>query len=177
MDTKQVLKGEDWLNHPLHPAFVAVPIGVWIFSLVMDGLASVTKSECAQEAADRAVTVGLFGAGLSAATGIAEFTRTRKDSQEENIALTHGALNAAGTALYGINAAIRSSRRAQGRPTGFLPKFLSLVGVLTLGYTGWLGGEMAYVHGVGQMPERAKQGEEQEPSSKLPRREREKAHV
>lgn len=174
MDAKEVLQGDSWLGHPVHPALVAVPIGSWIFSLVMDGLAAVTKNECAQEAADKAITVGLVGAGLSAATGIAEFARTKPDSEAQSSALLHGSLNAAGMALYGINAAVRSARRASGRPTGVLPKFLSLVGVATVTFTGFLGGDMAFRSGVGVQIDKVESQENPPEIPRVPERRRER---
>jgi uncharacterized membrane protein len=39
-------------------------------------------------------------------------------------------------------------------PGAFFPVLLSLAGVLLLGYSGWLGGELVYVHGVGVQPQR-----------------------
>lgn len=154
MDTEKFLQGDDWLGHPIHPALVAGPIGLWIFSLLMDGATSVSKNKCIQEAADRAMTVGLVAAGLAAATGLAEYSRVPKDEQAKRDAFTHGMLNAGTASLYGVNAAIRSKRRGEGKSTGLLPKIMSLAGVAVIGYTGWLGGGLAYNYGTGVSQER-----------------------
>lgn len=154
MDTEKFLQGDEWLGHPVHPAFVAGPIGLWVFSLLMDGVAAVSRNKCIQEAADRAMTVGLASAGLAAATGLAEYSRVPKDEQAQRDAFTHGMLNASVATLYGINAAIRSKRRGEDKPAGFLPKLMSLAGVAVIGYTGWLGGGLAYNHGTGVSQER-----------------------
>ncbi|MBI2842350.1 MAG: DUF2231 domain-containing protein [Armatimonadetes bacterium] len=148
MNTVETLQGDKWLGHPLHPALVALPIGLWVFSSVLDGIASITRSESVQEAADLAVTGGLVGATVSAATGIAEFARV-PDGHPEEHAVIHGALNAAATGLFAVNALMRSSRRSRRQPVGILPKLLSLVGVGIIGYTGWIGGDLVFKHGIG----------------------------
>lgn len=148
MNNIELLQGSKWLKHPLHPALVALPIGSWLFSFVMDNVATVTGSKCAQEAADAAITVGLAGAVMSAATGITEFLRVPERDNAVETAVTHGTLNLTATALYGVNGLIRTSRRNRGRPTRFFPKFLSLVTVAAVGYTGWLGGNLVYNYGT-----------------------------
>lgn len=148
MNVKEALQGDEWLGHPLHPALVAGPIGMWILSLALDGAAAVSKNKCVQEAADFAMLGGLVGAGMAAATGIAEYTRVPTEKRVLNTALTHGSLNAAATSLFAINASVRNGRRKAGRPGGLIPKLLSLAGVAIVGYTGWLGGTLVYRHGV-----------------------------
>jgi uncharacterized membrane protein len=149
MGAIKTLQGDTWLGHPAHPAFVALPIGMWVFSLVLDGIAAATKQECAQKAADYAVTGGLVGAGLSAVTGVSEYFRIPKANPAKGTALLHGSLNATATTAYTINAVIRSRRKKEGRSAGVLPKLISVAGVALIGYTGWLGGKLAYDYGVG----------------------------
>lgn len=149
MEAIKILQGDDWLKHPLHPALVAEPIGMWTFSLLMDGAASLTGNECAQEAADTAVTAGLVAAAVSGMAGLAEFMRVPPDEKSQNTAFLHGMLNISAVGLYAINAIIRTGRRKSGRPGGFLPKLLSLAGVAAISYSGWLGGNLVYNHGAG----------------------------
>jgi uncharacterized membrane protein len=165
MKTIDVLQGDKWLGHPVHPALVSVPIGAWVFSLVMDGVATVSKSQCAQEAADFAITAGLVGAGLSASAGVSEFLRVPDSGDAVDDAVTHGALNVGATALYAVNALIRSSRRGRGKPVGAFPKLLSLIGVAAIGYTGWLGGNLVYSHGTAVHIDKVldEQGHKEEP--------------
>ncbi len=149
MDPVKLLQGDEWLGHPAHPAVISGPIGMWTFSFIMDIIAAVTKKECAQEAADYALTGGLITAGLAVPTGIGEYLRVPRGGQAKSEATIHGALNATAVGLYAINGMIRSGRKAEGRPGGFLPKLLSLAGIAIIGYTGWLGGKMSYEHGIG----------------------------
>lgn len=157
MELKKVLQGDDWLGHPLHPALVVSPIGMWGFSVGMDMLASLTKNECMQEAADLAVTGGLMDAGVAAMAGVAEFARVPRGTHTERLAVTHGSLNAAALGVFMMSAILRHSRRAAGKPTGLLPKLISLAGMGLVGYTGWLGGGLAYRHGIGVQIEKGEQ--------------------
>jgi uncharacterized membrane protein len=59
--------------------------------------------------------------------------------------MAHLVLNVALVVLYSVNAWIR----AVLAPDAVLPVLLSVVGVAGLAVTGWLGGEMVYVHKVG----------------------------
>lgn len=183
MNTIELLQGDKWLKHPLHPALVSVPIGSWIFSLAMDGIASVTKNECAQEAADTAITAGLVGAVLSATTGVSEFLRVPDKGGAVDSAVTHGALNITTTGLYALNALIRTSRRNQRKPIGLLPKLMSLAGVAAIGYTGWLGGHLVYRYGTAVQLDQGAQGqgkeepEQQQTPSQRRSEKPERAHV
>ncbi len=148
MELKEALQGDKWLGHPVHPALIAGPIGMWTLSLVLDGVATFSRNECIQEAADLAVVGGVVAAGAAAATGIAEYTRVPTENRVLDQALLHGTLNASALLLYSINAMIRQGRRKTGRPRGFIPKVLSLLGAGIVGYSGWIGGSMVYNHGV-----------------------------
>ena len=52
-------------------------------------------------------------------------------------------------ALYATNVWLRMS----GSPYGTPPVWLSVIAVLLLGVSGWLGGEMVFVHGVAVEPQ------------------------
>ena len=54
------------------------------------------------------------------------------------------AINLSVLVLFAINLWLRRGSEA----AGVLPLVLSLIGVARLGISGWLGGELVYVHGV-----------------------------
>jgi uncharacterized membrane protein len=145
---EKFLQADSWFGHPVHPALVAFPIGMWCLGTTMDFISIFTKNKCIQEAADHSVTAGLVGAGMAAATGLGEFMRVPKDEHAQSTALTHATVNVSAVAVNSINAIIRNGRRATGRPGGALPKFLSLVGISLISYSSWLGGSLVYRHGT-----------------------------
>jgi uncharacterized membrane protein len=58
-------------------------------------------------------------------------------------------VNLAAVGVFGINLYLRTVLEAGD----LIPIFLSVFGVLLLAVSGWLGGELAYVHGVGVQPQ------------------------
>jgi uncharacterized membrane protein len=60
-------------------------------------------------------------------------------------ALTHLAINLTAVVLYAINIALRAS----GAYGMGLPVLLSIIGVALIFVSGWLGGQVVHVYGVG----------------------------
>jgi len=177
MEIEKVLQGDSWLGHPVHPAMISIPIGFWLFGSIMDGIAAVTGSECAQEAADYAIIGGVVGAGIAAATGVGEFLRVPQGNTAQRDAVTHGALNAAATAIFGVSASLRTGQHGRGKSTGILPKLLSLAGVGVIIYTGWLGGKLAYSYGVGVQKEHIEEEDKQPLSQDIKEEQMPRAHA
>jgi uncharacterized membrane protein len=123
---------------------VVFPIGLWVFSLVSDfifvtGVGGPVWSTIAAYT----MAGGLVGALLAAIPGLIDLLSIR-DPQVKKVGLTHMTLNLIVVVLYAINLWLRL---ATGSGTG-LPMVLSIVAVLMLGISGWLGGELVYRHGV-----------------------------
>jgi uncharacterized membrane protein len=123
---------------------VVFPIGLWVFSLVSDALALAGGGPIWNEMAFYTMLGGLIGALIAAIPGLVDFFAI-SDPESTRIARSHMILNFIAVALYGINLYLR----AAGSPGAPLPVFLSVAGVLVLAASGWLGGELVYVHGVG----------------------------
>ena len=147
-------------KHPIHPMLVALPIGLWIFSLVSDVI-YVMKwgSSIWNDVAFYTMAGGIAGALLAAVPGFVDFLSMSKGTIR-TIALWHMSINLTMVVLYGANLWLRTTNFPGAR----LPIALSLVGVILLGISGWLGGEMVYVHGIAVepqsriLPEEAPQG-------------------
>jgi uncharacterized membrane protein len=135
-------------RHPLHPMLVAIPIGLWIFSLACD-LIYLAGSD-AQEwpvVAFYSMVGGLIGAVIAAIPGVIDLL-SLTDTRVRRIALTHMTLNLVVVVLYAVNVGLR----AQGAGDLNLPILLSVIGVVMLGISGWLGAEMVHVHSVSVEP-------------------------
>ncbi|OQW37318.1 MAG: hypothetical protein A4E19_14260 [Nitrospira sp. SG-bin1] len=132
-------------GHPIHPMIVPIPIGLWIFSLVCDvvydfGLGGPLWKTIAHYA----LVGGLIGAIMAAVPGAADY-RSLSNPRVVSIARLHMLLNLSLVFLYGVNAWLRYV----GSPDALVPSLLSWVGVVVLGISGWLGGELVYVRRVG----------------------------
>ena len=134
-------------KHPIHPMLVAFPIGLWIFSLVCDliGL-TVDEPQVWFTVALYTMVGGLIGALLAAVPGLIDLLYYKGGKPPvKRIALTHMAINLTAVALYIINVVMRIGAHESIR----IPILLSLIGVALIGVSGWLGGQMVHVYGVG----------------------------
>jgi uncharacterized membrane protein len=135
------LRGDEWLGHPLHPVVVALPIGAWVVGAWYD-LRSASSSDPRDEhAADGALRVGVAGALAAAITGVVQYTDARDQARRETA--VHAALNNAALLLYVASLVQRKrGRRSLGRK-------LAVAGLSVVSLSGWLGGDIAFRHGVG----------------------------
>ena len=124
------------LGHPLHPAIVAVPIGAWTSTAVLD----MTGEE---RAADLTVLLGLASGVASAVTGAAQYVDATNDTEPRRIGALHIALNSAALSCYALSSALRASNR---RDAG---KLAAMAGYGCVLAGGMVGGELAYVLGIG----------------------------
>ena len=145
---KAFLQGKPF-GHPLHPALVHFPIGLFILSLVLD-LTSYFGSQGNEtvQAAYYAMALGLAGGVLAAIPGFVDWSDIRLDHPAKKTANTHMALNLTAIALFGINLLVRMGQM-DASETPWLGLFLSIVGVGIFLVSGYLGGTMVYDDGVG----------------------------
>jgi len=132
-------------KHPLHPILVALPIGLWIFSLVCDVVYRFgPHEEIWPLMAWYAIVAGLVGAVAAAVPGAIDFFSIT-DPPAGRVALLHLLVNAGLVVLFALNAWLRSVLL----PGSVLLLVLSVVGIAGLVVSGWLGGELVYVHRIG----------------------------
>jgi uncharacterized membrane protein len=135
-------------RHPLHPMLICLPIGLWFFSLVSDIIVFFSDVEDVEilwfTLGYYALAVGLAGALAAAIPGLIDF-RSLSDPRHRALATRHLMLNLVVIALYAINLWLRS----EDPPFFELAMLLSLLGMGLLAVSGWIGGELVHVHGVG----------------------------
>lgn len=136
-------------GHPLHPAIVALPIGAWISSVVLD-IASrfIDDAPTASHAAWWLLGLGILGALAAASVGFLDLLAIAPGTKARKIGLTHMTVNLIATALFVLAWLLRRDDVApsDGTSTGLL--VLSIVALLLLATGGYLGGELAYHYGV-----------------------------
>jgi len=135
------LRGNEWLGHPLHPVVVAWPIGAWLVGGWYDARSALTKDPRDEHAADGALRVGVVGALAAATTGLVQYVDARGQARRETS--VHAALNNVALVLYVVSLALRKRGR---RPLG---RTLAATGLGVVSVSGWLGGDIAFRHGVG----------------------------
>jgi uncharacterized membrane protein len=128
-------------KHPIHPMLVAIPVGLWIFSLACDVIRVMgATSPNWVVAAYYTLIGGIIGALLAAVPGFIDMLSLPRGIKR--IALIHMAINLTVVGLYVWNAYLRKHGGLE------LAVWLSVLGVGLLAISGWLGGKMVYVHGV-----------------------------
>ena len=131
-------------KHPIHPMLVVFPIGLWIFSFVCDlifrfGSHNLIWSDVARYC----IAGGIVGAVFAAVPGLIDFL-SLTDARTKRIGLFHMLLNVCALLLFCFNFYLRLAN-----PSASAPVVLSFITILALAVSGWLGGELVYVHGVG----------------------------
>lgn len=137
-------------GHPIHPMLVPLPIGLFLFSFVCDLIFRWGSGNPAwSTVALYTMGGGIVGALLAAVFGLIDLLSLRP-SKAKSIGIWHMVINLTVVALFAVNFWLRlGSASVSGTPV-----LLSLIAILLLVISGWLGGEMVYVHGVGAARER-----------------------
>lgn len=135
-------------KHPIHPMLVPIPIGLWLFSLVCDLVHRFGASNPNWEVVAWYTMIGgIVGALLAALPGLVDLLSL--PSPVQRIGIAHMSLNLTIVVLYLINAWLRRGGVSDGAI------WLSVLSIILLGISGWLGGQMVYVHGAAVATERA----------------------
>jgi uncharacterized membrane protein len=132
------------LKHPIHPMLVPFPIGLWIFSLLSDIIYGFGwGGPIWNDIAFYTMAGGIVGGLAAAVPGLIDYW-SLTDPEPARLAKIHMILNVTIVGLFLVNLWLRTILL----PGATLPVILSAVGVAGLSVSGWLGGELVYVHGV-----------------------------
>jgi uncharacterized membrane protein len=133
-------------GHPLHPMLVPIPITCFIGTLITDIAYSRTYDMQWANFSVWLLAAGLIGALFAVITGMSDFVG---DKRVRNIAVAwvHGIGNGVASLLAIFNVFVHSrDAYTSVVPTGLT---LSILTVLIMAVTAWLGGTLVYKHGVG----------------------------
>lgn len=141
METRASIK-----SHPIHPMLIVFPIGLWIFSFVCDLVYYSGLYDPFWKAMSfYAMLGGVIGALLAAIPGFIDY-QGLTDRRIRRIAAMHMILNLVVLASFIFNLGLRANAPPD---LGGLDTMLSAVTLVVLGFSGWLGGSLVYVHRVG----------------------------
>jgi uncharacterized membrane protein len=131
-------------GHPFHPIIVPLPIGLWIFSLVSDLIFKFGYGGAVwNDVAFYTLAGGIVGALIAALPGFIDLSNLQ-NPKTKTIAIWHMIINLGAVGLYCVNFWLRMHRA----PGDNLPIVLSVIGIVLIIISGWLGGELVYVRGV-----------------------------
>lgn len=151
---KDFLQGK-WLHHPLHPALVHVPSGLFPAALLFDLLALAgNHPEVFRRCAFWCIAVGLIAALAAAPAGVADWWDIKRGKAAHQIGLVHMLMNVAVIVLMAISLYLRW-RNPNDFPgddiAGPAPHAIALNAIanVVLFISGYLGGRMVFDKGTG----------------------------
>jgi uncharacterized membrane protein len=136
-------------GHPIHPMIIPFPIALWVFSLVADIIYLWRGNPVWRDSiAFYALLAGIIGAVAAAVFGLIDWL-SLTDKAVVKIANWHARLNVIALLVFAGSFYLRTtsgSSLVSGSYT--IPLMLSILGVVLITISGWLGGEMVFKHGV-----------------------------
>jgi len=136
-------------GHPIHPMLIPFPIALWVFSLIADVIYLWRGNPVWRDwLAFYTLLGGIIGAVLAAVFGIIDWLSI-KDREVKKVADWHARLNVIALLIFATSFYLRTTSGA-GMVGGSytIPVLLSVVGVILITVSGWLGGELVFRHGV-----------------------------
>ncbi|WP_159945507.1 MULTISPECIES: Rieske 2Fe-2S domain-containing protein [unclassified Nocardiopsis] len=124
------------LGHPAHPILVQLPIGTWMAAVLLDMLPGDHR-----RSAHALVNAGLLSSLPAALSGLADWAQQHE--RQQRVGVVHAAANGAGALLFG------ASSLARARGSHGWGRFWALAGMGLVGFSGSLGGHMAYYRAAG----------------------------
>ena len=136
-------------GHPIHPMLIPFPIALWVFSLVADVIYLWRGNPVWKNyIAFYALLAGIIGAALAAVPGLIDWL-SLTDKAVVKIANWHARLNVIALVIFAGSFYLRTTSGASFVGGSYtIPVALSVLGVVLISISGWLGGEMVFKHGV-----------------------------
>ena len=137
-------------GHPIHPMLIPFPLALWATSFAVDVLFYFLRHPTLLVIAKFMIAAGCLGAIAAAIPGIIDWLAI-KNGDVKRVANWHARLNVAALVVFAISLLLRMGSYSElvGRRLT-LPFLLSLVGVILISISGWLGGELVFRYGIGQ---------------------------
>jgi uncharacterized membrane protein len=137
-------------GHPVHPMLIPFPIALWTTSFAVDILFYFLRHPTLLVIAKFMIGAGCLGAILAAIPGFIDWLAIR-NGDAKRVANWHARLNVAALVVFAISLFLRLGSYSDlvGRKLT-VPFLLSLVGMILISISGWLGGELVFRHGIGQ---------------------------
>jgi uncharacterized membrane protein len=125
---------------------VPIAIGLWIFALVADVMTRISGAEGWRTVAFYAIGGGVVGALLAAVPGLIDLF-SLPPGPTKRIGIWHMSINLLAVAVFATAFVMRLRTPDHSGSIVF-----TVLGVALICVSGWLGGELVYVGGVGIAP-------------------------
>lgn len=136
-------------GHPIHPMIIPFPIALWVFSLIADLIYLWRGNPVWRNyIAFYTLLGGIIGGAAAAVPGVIDWL-SLKDREVVKIANWHARLNVIALLIFAASLYLRTASGAGLVGYSYnIPIALSVLGVVLITISGWLGGEMVFKHGV-----------------------------
>jgi uncharacterized membrane protein len=136
-------------GHPVHPILVTLPIGAWVCSFVFD-LVSYGSSEPRIWSVGSMwlIVIGVIGAALAAIFGVLDLLNLPRQTAAFSTGRVHAILNSAALVIFLIDFIWRWNTRDNWDSAPVGPLVLSIIGLVVISVSGFLGGKLAYRYGI-----------------------------
>lgn len=136
-------------GHPIHPMIIPFPIALWVFSLIADVVYLWRGNPVWKDyIAFYTLLAGILGAAVAAVPGLIDWL-SLKQPKVVNIANWHAGLNVIALLIFAASCYLRTTSGARIVSGSYtIPIALSVLGVILISISGYLGGEMVFKHGV-----------------------------
>ncbi len=130
-------------QHPIHPMLVVFPIGLWVFSFVCYTVFMLGGAEVWKTVAMYSMAGGIIGAALAAIPGMIDLFSMNK-SKARSVGIWHMLINVTVLTLFTVAYFLRLGDATEEAVT----YIITVIAIVLLAVSGWLGGELVYVYGV-----------------------------
>ena len=141
-------------GHPVHPMLIPFPLALWTTSFLTDVLYYFQRGAVLPLISKFLLAAGCLGAIAAAIPGVIDWMSI-KHKDVVKIANWHARLNVIALLIFAASLYLRMNSGGAAL-VGYglkIPFLLSLVGVILIAISGWLGGSMSFEHGVGVKPQ------------------------
>lgn len=138
-------------GHPIHPMLVAFPLALWVTSFVVDVIFYFVRHSTMLVISKFLLAAGCLGGLAAAVPGFIDWLAIPR-GEAKRVADWHARLNIIALIVFAISFLLRVGSFSQwvGRRLT-IPFLLSLLGVILIAISGWLGGELTFRYRIGQM--------------------------
>ena len=131
-------------GHPIHPMLIPFPIGFFVGSLICDIVTYYQDPVFFSRMSEVLLGFGIIASVLAAIFGLIDYASAPMTSESNRTATAHLILNLVFVALFAVDFYVRLSN-----PISTLGYALSVIGVILMVVSGYLGGHLVYVGKVG----------------------------
>jgi uncharacterized membrane protein len=138
-------------GHPIHPMLIPFPLALWVTSFVADIIFYFVRNSTLLIISKFMLAAGCLAAIAAAIAGFIDWLAI-KNGEVKKVANWHARLNVIALIVFAVSLFLRMGSYSElvGRRLT-IPFLLSLLGVILISISGWLGGELVFRYGVGSM--------------------------